>query len=393
MTNRWAVLGLLCFARVSMGLHFQSVAVVAPLLIESLGLTYAQLGVLIGLYTVPGIFLSLPGGLLAARFGDRAVVLGALGLLTVGGVLFANSGSFAAVLLARLIVGAGGVILSVQLTKITTDWFAGKEISTALGLLLAMWPLGLAVALATLGKLATTTSWRTAVYATSAYAALSLLLVAVLYREPRLGGGETRRPARWTISRRELGLLTLCGLSWMFLNAGFIVFMSFAPTLLMDRGRSLPEAGFLLSWASLVSIGSIPLAGYVVDRTRRADLLIVAGSVASAAVIFLFAAGEPALLWILLFGVVLGAPVPVVALPSEVLRPESRSTGFGVWQTVYHVGMAVVPPLAGFLLDVTRSARAPLVFAGVLWLLIIPPLVAFRSVTRRGVTAAAAPKL
>jgi len=126
MTNRWAVLGLLCFARISMGLHFQSVAAAAPLLMASLGLTYAQLGMLIGLYTVPGIVLSLPGGLLGARFGDRAAVLAGLGLLTLGGALFANSTSFAAAFLARLVVGAGGVILSVQLTKITTDWFVGN---------------------------------------------------------------------------------------------------------------------------------------------------------------------------------------------------------------------------------------------------------------------------
>lgn len=86
----------------------------------------------------------------------------------------------------------------------------------------------------------------------------------------------------------------------------------------------------------------------------------------------------------MLFGLVLAGPVgPVVALPSEVLRPESRSTGFGAWQTVYHVGMTVVPPVAGLLLDVTRSARTPVVFAGVLWLMIIPPLLVFRILVPR----------
>ena len=33
----------------------------------------------------------------------------------------------------RLVSGAGGVLLTVQLTKMVTDWFAGKEIATAMG--------------------------------------------------------------------------------------------------------------------------------------------------------------------------------------------------------------------------------------------------------------------
>ena len=62
MTNRWAVLAILCLARMSMGLHLQVVAAVAPFLIADLGLTYAEIGVLIGIFMLPGVFLALPGG-------------------------------------------------------------------------------------------------------------------------------------------------------------------------------------------------------------------------------------------------------------------------------------------------------------------------------------------
>ena len=72
-----------------------------------------------------------------------------------------------------------------------------------------------------------------------------------------------------------------------------------------------------------------------------------------------------------------------MALPSEVLRAESRSTGFGAWQTVYSAGLAVVPPVAGLLFDRTQSASPPLVFAGGLWLMIVPSLLAFRLFQRR----------
>ena len=42
MTSRWAVLALLCLARMSMGLHLQAVAAIAPFLITDLGCSYAE---------------------------------------------------------------------------------------------------------------------------------------------------------------------------------------------------------------------------------------------------------------------------------------------------------------------------------------------------------------
>jgi MFS family permease len=385
LTNRWAVLALLCFARVSMGLHFQSVAAVAPLLMTDLKLSYAQLGALIGFYTVPGVFLSLPSGLLGARFGGRAMVLIGLGLLTLGGGCFAASASVVAASLGRAVVGAGGVILSVQFTRMTTDWFVGKEISTALGLMLSTWPLGLALALALLGKLASVTSWQTAIYVASAYSALSLILVMLLYQDPTAdasaGGAEVRV---WRISRRELGLASLAGLIWMFINAGFIVYMSFAPTLLMERGQPLAGAGASVSWSSLVAIPAVPLAGYLADRSRRPNAFMVAGALAAAVTACLLSVWPPASLWTVLFVLTLSGPIAaIVALPSEVLRAESRSTGFGAWNTVYHVGMAVLPPVAGYLLDVTHSAASPLLFAGALCFMVVPSLRAFRLLQRR----------
>jgi cyanate permease len=52
--SRWSMLALIVIARVSMGLQFQSIAPVAPLLIADFALSYSQLGLLIGLYLLPG---------------------------------------------------------------------------------------------------------------------------------------------------------------------------------------------------------------------------------------------------------------------------------------------------------------------------------------------------
>ena len=87
---------------------------------------------------------------------------------------------------------------------------------------------------------------------------------------------------------------------------------------------------------------------------------------------------------LLAIGLVQGLPVGVVmALPAEALRPESRATGMGLFYTGLYVGHAALPPVAGWLLDLSGSPAAPLAFAGVLVLCVPPLFAAFRAVQRR----------
>src|SRR5204863_7369517 len=141
--SRWFALVLSLLARVSMAVQFQSIAPVGPPLVADLTLSYAELGLLIGLYLLPGAALALPGGLLGHRFGNRPVVLSALGLMVGGGLGTAASHSLWMAGAGRLVRGAGGVLLSLVVAKMTAGWFAGKEISPAVGVMLTGWPLGL----------------------------------------------------------------------------------------------------------------------------------------------------------------------------------------------------------------------------------------------------------
>jgi predicted MFS family arabinose efflux permease len=383
MGNRWAVLALVAVARIAMGFQFQAVAVVGPFLVADLGLGYTELGMLIGLYLLPGAFLALPGGLLGARFGDRALVLGGLGLMTLGGAGLMASGTFGPAAASRLVAGAGGVLLNMQLAKIVTDWFAGRELATALGVMLATWPLGITLALATLGAVAAVTSWRVAIGATTVYAVIALALVLALYRDPG-GPGAAPGPRRWwAISGQELGLTVVAGAAWATLNAGFIGFLAFGPRLLMERGASPAAAGLLVSWASFVSIGSVPLGGALLDRLPRRDAVVWAGLAGAGAASAAFVVGEPAWLWSVLVGLLVAPAAGVIALPGEVLRPATRSTGFGVFYTLYYVGMGLAPALAGYVVDRAGGAAAALWLAAGLWLLTLPALWTFRGLQRR----------
>ena len=185
LQNRWFMLAVLFVVRVSMGFQFQSVASVAPSLVKAFDSDYAHIGSLIGFYMLPGVVLALPGGMLGARFGDKRVTLLALALMALGGVILGLSDNYLLAAFGRIISGIGGAVFSVVMTKMLTDWFAGREIVAALSIFINSWPVGVGLGLLLQGRLAANNGWPSVFLVTAAVCAVSLVLLALFYRSPR----------------------------------------------------------------------------------------------------------------------------------------------------------------------------------------------------------------
>src|SRR3954470_520953 len=147
MRNRWSVLAVLFFIRTTMAVQFQSVAAIAPLLSADFDVSLADIGILVGLYSVPGVVLALPGGAIGQRFGDKNTVVLGLILMMAGSCIMALSTSWGGQISGRLVAGVGGVLMSVLMTKMVADWFIGKELSTAMAIFVNSWPVGIAISL------------------------------------------------------------------------------------------------------------------------------------------------------------------------------------------------------------------------------------------------------
>jgi MFS family permease len=388
MDSRWLALALIFVTRTSMGVQFQSIGAVGPLLVADLGLSYAQLGTLIGLYLLPGVALALPGGLIGQRVGDRRAVVASLAVMVAGGLVTAGSDGFAGIAAGRLVSGGGAVLMNILLVKITADWFAGREMATAMAVMLTAWPVGLGLAAATLGGLATTTSWRTSLVVAATTAALGLILMAVVFRDAPVRAAPG---ARAPLAAREVGLAITSGLAWGVFNASLVAVIAFGPAMLVARGVSLGQAGFEMSLAIWVTILSVPLGGLLSDRVRRPDLFIVAGSLGGAAMLFALPTMPGAALGLLLVGVLIGGPPgPLTSLLPRALAPERLATGLGVSYTAYYLVMAAVQPVAGLLRDLTADAATPVRFAAAAMAATVVSVVAFRLIERRALATSPA---
>jgi MFS family permease len=354
---RWQALALLFTLRTAMAFQFQAVGSLSPLFAGTFGIGLADIGLLIGLYLAPGIAIALPGGALAARFGDRTMVLGGLALMVAGGTLCAVGTTFGAQGAGRLIAGTGGVVLNVLMTKMVADWFAGREIATAMAIFVNSWPLGIALALAVLPAAAGTGGFAVALGITAGFAALCLPLFAGFYRPaPRAAAAAT--VAGWPKGSALVALLAAAGI-WALYNAAFAMMFGFGPALMTERGLSLVTASGMISLVMWLVALSVPLGGVLADQLQRRDLVLLVGLVGFAAGLITVRAGAMPLAGLVLIGAMSGLSAgPIMSLPAAILRPDTRAAGMGLFYTMYYAVMLAAPWLGGHLAAAAGSAAA-----------------------------------
>ena len=363
--QRWRILALLFLVRMTMAIQFQMVAALSPVIEDAFAVSLADVGVLIGLYFAPGIFIAAPGGALGRHFGEKQVVLAGLALMLIGGAMMSLSGGWSMQLYGRLVSGVGGVILNVLLTKMVADWFAGREISFAMAVFVNSWPVGIAVALIGLPIVALAGGLTLAMGVIMGLIIVAFFGLLLIYRAPQ----DAPRPGVASSAKVQGALFWVvltAGAIWGIYNAALAIVFSFGPQLFVSRGMGLAEAGSVTSlvlWC-LAIMG--PIGGYLADRSGRRLLIIAIGNLSFAFFIVLGAFIETSVLCVIAIGLSSGVAVgATVSLPSLILPPAARAVGMGVFFTVYYACIAAGPMIAG-LVSEWASLTATFHFAAVL---------------------------
>jgi MFS family permease len=342
--KRWGILTLLFAVRLSMAFQFQSVAAISPVVMNQFGVDLADIGLLISLYLAPGLVMALPGGEIGRRYGDKLAVLFGLALMVGGGLIMVFASAWPWQLVGRLLAGVGGVLLNVLMSKMVTDWFAGKEIATAMAIFVNSWPVGIALALIALPPLASVGGVTGVYLATSAFALLGLLLMALFYRAPLVPPGAAGA-ATWPAGV-ALRAIVAAGCIWGLYNAALVMVFGFGTAMLTERGWSLTAAGSAISLVLWLSSLSVPLGGILADRTGRHIAVMLGGFALFAAMLVIAARTEFVILSFAALGLVSGISAgPIMSLPARVLVPETRAAGMGIYFTILYV-MGVGGPIA-----------------------------------------------
>ena len=193
--RRWIILAVLFAARAATGFQFQSIGSATNLLMQDLGIGYAEIGMLLGAYLLPGVIVAFPAGLLGQRVSDKTLGLAGLVLMAVSGLALSHSGDLRRCAGRRaLIGGVGATIVILVATKMVADWFDGREIVLAMSLLQMSWPFGAMIALPIQAWIGQSLGWP-AVMASGAVCAVAVLCAFALRSAALRRRRRRRRPA------------------------------------------------------------------------------------------------------------------------------------------------------------------------------------------------------
>ena len=337
---------------------FQSLPPVLPLIAEELRLTHAEAGLLMGLFSLPAIFLSILTGLLADRLGPFKIGLFSLILMVSGALIFAFSGTFVYAGLGRFIAGLGAATISIVAAQILSLWFRGREAGTAMGIFNTAMPVGTIVCFTIFGRLGEGLGWRVPIFFTATIGVMVLAAFLLLYKPPPTPPQETlveKTGLFSTLLKVEVSVW-LVGFCWMWFNAALISFSTFAPDFFISKGYSIGSAGLLASLLMWGSLGLSPIIGRLVDKVGNNEVFIGVGGIILATAIYLVSQSTDFLFSMIVMAVAVAfIPVPVFDFPSKVLKSEHLGLGFGILSATSSIGVLFGPYLAGLVRDKAGS--------------------------------------
>src|SRR5258708_23899209 len=184
--------------------------------------------------------------------------------MVISGIALSGSDGFVVALVARTIGGVGAPIVILVATKMTTDWFDGREIVLAMSILQMSWPFGAMLALPTQAYIAQSFGWPAVMASAAACSALALCAFLFVSGPEQARSAQPAATGEAKLPRAVAVSLTIAGVLWGALKLPCLLFFSYAPLVMVAQGSSPAAAASLTSLAIWFAILPIPSAGYLV---------------------------------------------------------------------------------------------------------------------------------
>lgn len=362
----WVILIVVFLASVAAPLNQNKVPPLMPVLMEDFHITLSQAGLLMSVFSITGLILALPTGIILQRAGPKVIGLVALGSLVIGSSLGAISNSIGLMLTSRIIEGMGMGLIAVVAPSVLALWFPPEKQGTPMGIWATWVPVGSICMLLLAPRLELESGWRAVWWVGAGFSLIVFALYSFLLRSPPVltdnETSQTGRPPRLTavIVNKDIWLLAL---SFVCFNLVMFPVITYYPTFLSEvRGYTLTEASTIASVSTIFILISAPLAGWLSDRIgSRKRVLVIPFLIMAVMMFFPFkVVGWQIYLFMSLLGFVAGAvPTATFAAAPEVMKmPQLAGLGLAVVMVGQNFGMFVAPVAFGAIVEGTGWVTA-----------------------------------
>lgn len=302
---------------------------------------------LMSIFTFVGIFLALPAGNLAQKYGAKSMVVGAALFAAVGSIIgsFATSGGL--MIASRGIEGIGFILATVCGPLAVGRFVEPSKMGAAIGIWAIWVPVGQILAFNVVPLMIGSMSWNT-IWIIFAVASIIMALATQFLVNSKMGNVPRPEAAsgpavKFTDVFSQKNLWLLC-FAFSLFNLVFMAAIAFVPVHLETSGMmSKAAAAFVTSLAMIICIVGIPVFGKVSDIIgSRKKPLLLALIVLGPSVALMFSSNVTMVyVGTVLFGALgMGVPGMVLAGVGEVVdRPELAGPGMGLMMIFQNLGM------------------------------------------------------
>ena len=331
---------------------------------SDLGLSMMAIGMVWGMDPLAGVFVGLPGGLLADRFGVKRTLVVICTLCGVFGAMRGLSNNFASMAATMFLFGLAIAMVPSIVPKVTAVWFSGRNLGLTNALINVAWAIGamMATMLSATVLSPLLGGWRNVLFLFGAPAIIISLLWLTTGREPH----ESELPAtsvsevpfRQALSQvvriKDVWIIGLITLAQWGANTGLIGYL---PLYLRDIGWTPIQADSALTVLSGVScIGVVPMV-LLSDRLGTRKGILIFSSIVMLISLGLLPFAHGLTIWMLL---IIGSLVRmgasalfnILILEIKGVGGTYGGTAIGLASTMGMFGAFFAPPLGNRLADI-----------------------------------------
>lgn len=160
-----------------------AVAVIGPNMMDELGLTPEEFGLVGGSFFIAFALMQVPVGIFLDRYGPRKTIFVLMLLANIGSIGFALASTFFELISTRFIIGAGCAPVLMGSLVIISRWLSAERFAFYLSLIVAMGGVGNLLATTPTALLADMVGWRAVFWIAAIISLCSLVLGCLIIRD------------------------------------------------------------------------------------------------------------------------------------------------------------------------------------------------------------------
>jgi len=366
---RWVILGVLWITYIVVFLNRLSVGPLAPFFKEDLGITSAQVGLVMSAAAFGYMTTLFPIGWVVDRIGARWPMV--IGELIAGASMIALffATSYIWLLVFMFATGMGCGFLMPSTTQGVVVWFPTKERATVMGLKQTAVNIGGIITAVTLPVVALALGWRYGFLFLGIVAIAIAVTALILYKEPARPSSSSTDSAASAVAvpllellkNRDIWLVAICGLCLAWVELTIIAHL----VLYLTEALLFPVviAGGLLAMAEIAGAIARPVSGFLSDRVfggKRKPLFTLMAIITCAMCLLLSLFGSylswalyPVLFLLGMGGIGFGGIF--LTLMSEFGGKHGAGKAAGLGGTITMCGIILGPVIFGHIVDISGS--------------------------------------